>query len=70
MIPNSSLLNPSLSISSCPFGLIVNSNDNNAFERAIGTPSRGVGEKTLNKIRIFAEENDLPLFKATKKNAQ
>ena len=47
--------------------LIVNSNDNNAFERAIGTPSRGVGEKTLNKIRIFAEENDLPLFKATKK---
>ena len=24
--------------------IIINSNDNNAFERAIGVPSRGVGE--------------------------
>ena len=46
--------------------VVVNSNDNNAFERAIGVPSRGVGEKTLIKIRTFAEENDLSLFKAAK----
>ena len=47
--------------------IIINSNDNNAFERAIGVPSRGVGEKTLTNIRNFAEENSLSLFEAAKK---
>ena len=46
--------------------IIINSNDNNAFERAIGVPSRGVGEKTLTNIRNFAEENNLSLFKSAK----
>ena len=47
--------------------IIINSNDNNAFERAIGVPSRGAGEKTLTNIRNFAEENSLSLFEAAKK---
>ncbi len=46
--------------------VIINRNDNNAFERAIGVPSRGVGEKTLMNIRNFAEENNLSLFQSAK----
>ena len=46
--------------------LIVNRNDNTAFERAIGAPSRGVGEKTLETIRSVANENELSLFSAVK----
>ena len=46
--------------------IILNSNDNNAFERAIGVPSRGVGEKTLFNIRNYAQEFDLSLSQAAK----
>ena len=42
--------------------LIVNKNDNTAFERAIGVPSRGVGEKTIENIRNYSNENNLSLF--------
>ncbi len=47
--------------------IIINTNDNNAFERAIGVPPRGVGEKTLKNIRDFAEENETSLFNGAKK---
>ena len=47
--------------------IIINRNDNNAFERAIGVPSRGIGEKTLKNIRDFAEENETSLFNGAKK---
>ena len=46
--------------------IILNSSDNNAFERAIGVPSRGVGEKTLFNIRNYAQEFDLSLIQAAK----
>ena len=47
--------------------IIINTNDNNAFERAVGVPPRGVGEKTLKNIRDFAEENETSLFNGAKK---
>lgn len=46
--------------------IILNTSDNNAFERAIGVPSRGVGEKTLFNIRNYAQEFDLSLSQAAK----
>ena len=46
--------------------IIINANDNNAFERAIGVPTRGVGEKTLANIRGFSDKNGLSLFNAAK----
>ena len=46
--------------------LIVNRNDNTAFERSIGAPTRGIGEKTLELIRTYAQENDLSLFESCK----
>ena len=36
--------------------LIVNRNDNAAFERSIGAPTRGIGEKTLELIRAYSQE--------------
>lgn len=49
--------------------LIVNKNDNTAFERAIGVPSRGVGEKTIENIRNYSNENNLALFASSEKMA-
>jgi len=46
--------------------LIVNRNDNTAFERSIGAPTRGIGEKTLETIRAYGLENNLSLFQACK----
>ena len=46
--------------------LIVNRNDNSAFERAIGAPTRGIGEKTLETIRTYGLENELSLFSSCK----
>ena len=49
--------------------LIVNKNDNTAFERAIGVPSRGVGEKTIENIRNYSNENNLSLFASSEQMA-
>jgi DNA helicase-2/ATP-dependent DNA helicase PcrA len=46
--------------------LIVNRNDNSAFERSIGAPTRGIGEKTLETIRAYGLENELSLFNSCK----
>ena len=46
--------------------LIVNRNDNAAFERSIGAPTRGIGEKTLELIRAYSQENNLSLFHSCK----
>lgn len=46
--------------------LCVNFNDNAAFERAIGAPTRGIGEKTLATIREHAIESNISLFAASK----
>ena len=49
--------------------LIVNKHDNTAFERAIGVPSRGVGEKTIESIRNYSNENNLSLFASSEQMA-
>ena len=49
--------------------LIVNKHDNTAFERAIGVPSRGVGEKTIENIRNYSNENNLSLFASSEQMA-
>ncbi len=46
--------------------LISNPDDNLSFERAIGSPKRGVGETSLEKLRAFASHQGASLFGATK----
>lgn len=53
----------------CYFRLILNPNDTVAFERAIGTPKRGIGEKTIEKIVNFAKDNGCTLLEALKQVA-
>ncbi len=42
--------------------LINDERDNLAFERIINVPKRGIGDTTLNRMRIIAEEEGIPLF--------
>jgi DNA helicase-2/ATP-dependent DNA helicase PcrA len=44
--------------------LIANRSDDAAFERAVNTPPRGIGGKTLNEVRRHARENAVPLWDA------
>ena len=39
--------------------IIFNNNDNPSFERSISNPTRGVGEKTLAKIRNAAKQYNI-----------
>ncbi|GAB4222305.1 MAG: exodeoxyribonuclease V subunit gamma [Francisella sp.] len=45
--------------------LAVTNSDNLAFERIINTPTRGIGNKTLEIIRNYAHINSLSLWQAT-----
>ena len=45
--------------------LAVSKTDNLAFERVINTPTRGIGAKTLDTIRNFAQINSLTYWSAT-----
>ncbi|MCX7124764.1 MAG: DNA helicase II, partial [Gammaproteobacteria bacterium] len=45
--------------------LMVNRNDDAAFERVINTPTRGIGQTTLAKIREIANEKAISLWVAT-----
>ena len=45
--------------------LVVNCNDNVAFERVINSPPRGIGEQNLNKLRDFAVQNNLSYWQAS-----
>ena len=47
--------------------VIFNHNDNPSFERSISNPTRGVGEKTLAKIRYTAKEFNISYIKASAK---
>ena len=47
------------------FRLIINPNDTIAFSRAINTPKRGIGEKTVEKIITYAKDNNCTLIEAT-----
>ncbi|MEC7454664.1 MAG: 3'-5' exonuclease, partial [Bacteroidota bacterium] len=42
--------------------LIVNPKDEESFKRVINYPGRGIGQTTINKILVAAQENNLSLF--------
>ena len=45
--------------------LLVYPQDNISFERIINVPKRGVGEKTLQNISVYAKQNKISMFAAT-----
>ena len=47
--------------------VINNRHDDVGFERVINTPTRGLGAKTINQIRNFAQINSVSLFTACKR---
>ena len=46
--------------------LIVNSNDDTAFDRVVNFPTRGIGEKTLEDLRHYAKAEECSLWNAAK----
>lgn len=46
--------------------LLVNSNDDTAFERVVNFPTRGIGEKTLDDLRHYAKTEQCSLWQAAK----
>ncbi len=44
--------------------LVTNRNDAASFERVINTPTRGIGERTVDAIRILSRESGLSLWEA------
>ena len=47
--------------------LLVNENDDTAFERVINTPPRGLGERSLEQIREQARAKEISLWQAAQK---
>jgi DNA helicase-2/ATP-dependent DNA helicase PcrA len=45
--------------------LVANDKNDVSFERTVNTPSRGIGKKTIEKIRIRAQQNNANLFITT-----
>ncbi|WP_419419120.1 DNA helicase II [Legionella sp. D16C41] len=50
--------------------LIINTQDDAAFERVVNFPARGIGEKTLDEIREAAKAQQLSLWQAANKMLQ
>ena len=44
--------------------LVANRDDDTAFERAVNTPTRGIGERTLDEVRQRARRDSLSLWQA------
>ncbi len=44
--------------------LVANRNDDSSFERAVNTPPRGIGDRTLDEVRRHARAESLPLWAA------
>ena len=44
--------------------LMTNRDDDAAFERAVNTPPRGIGERTLDEVRRHARDRSISLWKA------
>lgn len=44
--------------------LLLNRDDDGAFERAVNTPTRGVGDKTVDQLREFAQIQQVSLWQA------
>ena len=49
--------------------LLANREDDSSFERALTTPPRGVGATSIEKLRAFAREHGLSLWKAARNGA-
>ncbi len=50
--------------------LIANRDDDAAYERAVNTPTRGIGERTLDEVRRHARSQSVSLWKAAALIAQ
>ena len=50
--------------------LLVNPTDDSAFERVINFPVRGIGEKTLDELRLLAKTQHISLWEASKQILQ
>ncbi|APS31821.1 DNA-dependent helicase II [Pectobacterium brasiliense] len=46
--------------------LIANRNDDAAFERVVNTPTRGIGDRTLDVVRQTARDRQLTLWQSTR----
>lgn len=47
--------------------LVINNDDDEAFERIINYPTRGIGATTLDKLKIARQQTGLSLYKVAKK---
>lgn len=45
--------------------LATHQNDDASFERVLNTPTRGIGPKTVDELRVLAREKNLSLWQAT-----
>lgn len=50
--------------------LLTNRSDDAAFERAVNTPTRGIGDRTLDEVRRLARANALSLWEAAMLSTQ
>ncbi|MDR8450105.1 DNA helicase II, partial [Acinetobacter baumannii] len=46
--------------------LIANRNDDAAFERVVNTPTRGIGDRTLDVVRLTSGDRQLTLWPASR----
>ena len=46
--------------------LMANRNDDAAFERVVNTPTRGIGDRTLDVVRQTARDRQLTMWQATR----
>jgi DNA helicase-2/ATP-dependent DNA helicase PcrA len=46
--------------------LIDNPDDDTSFERVVNTPTRGIGDRTVEKVRILAREKQYSLWQASR----
>lgn len=49
------------------FRLVVNNWDDEAFLRIINFPSRGIGDTTINRLKVVASQNNLSLFETSQR---
>ena len=49
--------------------LVANRDDDAAFERAVNTPTRGIGGRTLDEVRMRAREDGVSLWEASRRCA-
>ena len=50
--------------------LVENPDDDSAFQRAVNSPSRGIGKKTLQHLRRFADSNSVSLHQAAERRSE